>query len=207
MSVFQPVFYTAVSERKEHPCQIPVQIVTQEGMQLAKAPHAVAVCSKPSVGLTVPPGPSARAYASRTVCRRCLDPRDEMNVESGFVSPGFAEALKDALNRSPASDQYVLDAMPSRFNTAAGQQYLDNNSSPVARPVVQVLATALAQSRQTLDRLVAEKVELDAIIARENKQVERLEWLLERVQGDYSYFGTIEKMYEAGQEPQQGSRW
>ena len=66
----------------------------------------------------------------------------------------------------------------------------------MGKPVVDVLATALAQSRQTLNRLVAEKVELDAIIERESKQVERFEWLLSKVQQDYSYFATLQKMYD-----------
>lgn len=38
-------------------------------------------------------------------------------------------------------------------------------------PVIQVVATALAASRQTLNRLTAERTELDSLIVKEEKQV------------------------------------
>jgi hypothetical protein len=75
--------------------------------------------------------------------------------------------------------------------------------SHVGKPVIQVLATALATSRQTLDRMVNEKLQLEAIIEREQKQVERFEWLLSKIQQDYSYFNTLQKMYDEREQQQE----
>eukprot|EP00775_Hariotina_reticulata_P001708 gene1708-2053_t len=48
-------------------------------------------------------------------------------------------------------------------------------------------------SRITLQRLQAEEAEIENLIQKEQKQVERLEWLMEKVHQDYAYFNGIEK--------------
>ena len=68
--------------------------------------------------------------------------------------------------------------------------------------MIQVLATALATSRQNLERLRYEQRELEAIIEREEKQIERFEWLLGKVQSDYSYFNTLQKIQDEREEQQ-----
>lgn len=62
-----------------------------------------------------------------------------------------------------------------------------------------MLATALGQSRATLERLNAEQTEIEQLIQREGKQVERLTWLLEKIQQDYSFFATLQKRFDAGE--------
>jgi hypothetical protein len=58
----------------------------------------------------------------------------------------------------------------------------------------------------------AEEAEIENLIQKEQKQVERLEWLLETVQKDYAYFNYLQERFEAesrpgGQQEQQQSRW
>jgi hypothetical protein len=63
-------------------------------------------------------------------------------------------------------------------------------------------AAALAQ---------AEEAEIENLIQKEQKQVERLEWLLETVQKDYAYFNYLQQRFEdesrGGGQQQQQSRW
>lgn len=42
----------------------------------------------------------------------------------------------------------------------------------------------------------AEEAEIENLIQKERKQVERLEWLLEKVQMDYAYFNQLQKRFE-----------
>lgn len=42
----------------------------------------------------------------------------------------------------------------------------------------------------------AEEAEIENLIQKEQKQVERLEWLLETVQKDYAYFNYLQKRFE-----------
>jgi membrane-anchored protein YejM (alkaline phosphatase superfamily) len=57
-----------------------------------------------------------------------------------------------------------------------------------------------------------EEAEIENLIQKEQKQVERLEWLLETVQKDYAYFNYLQQRFEeesrgGGQQQQQQSRW
>jgi len=47
-----------------------------------------------------------------------------------------------------------------------------------------------------------EQRQLEAIIEREEKQIERFEWLLGKVQSDYSYFNTLQKIQDEREEQQ-----
>jgi hypothetical protein len=57
----------------------------------------------------------------------------------------------------------------------------------------------------------AEEAEIENLIQKEQKQVERLEWLLETVQKDYAYFNYLQQRFEdesrGGGQQQQQSRW
>jgi membrane-anchored protein YejM (alkaline phosphatase superfamily) len=56
-----------------------------------------------------------------------------------------------------------------------------------------------------------EEAEIENLIQKEQKQVERLEWLLETVQKDYAYFNYLQQRFEeesrGGGQQQQQSRW
>jgi len=116
---------------------------------------------------------------------------------SGMFSAGFSAALQDALARGSDADRaFVSNGL------ASGPSYQKGEASHVGKPVIQVLATALATSRQNLDRLRHEQRQLEAIIEREEKQIERFEWLLGKVQSDYSYFNTLQKIQDEREEQQ-----
>lgn len=102
------------------------------------------------------------------------------------------------------SDSYGYGRQPSASAAAAAAQN--------ASPMLQILATALGQSRSTLERLQVEEAEIENLIQKEQKQVERLEWLLETVQKDYAYFNYLQQRFEeesrgGGPQQQQQSRW
>lgn len=119
------------------------------------------------------------------------------------MSSAFASALREALERS---DEH-LEAVRSSgdgfdWNSIGSSSRPGSRSSstpPDLTPVIQVVATALNASRGTLQRITAERTELDSLIVKEQKQVERLEFLLEKLRSDYAYFTTLERMYEEGQ--------
>lgn len=95
---------------------------------------------------------------------------------------------------SSSRDQGYSRADYSGYSRAAPPPPPVQSSS--AGPMLQILATALGQSRATLERLQAEEAEIENLIQRERKQVERLEWLLEKVQQDYAYFDSLQRRFE-----------
>jgi chromosome segregation ATPase len=131
-------------------------------------------------------------------------------VKSGDleIPDAFKQALQGALSRN----QEALDNSSRGYDR--GSSYSGSSSSSgggsssyrpppsagraasEATPLLQVLATALGQSRATLERLQAEEAEIENLIQKERKQVERLEWLLEKVQMDYAYFNQLQKRFE-----------
>lgn len=121
--------------------------------------------------------------------------------DTGFFSPAFREALSSAMERDRAAAQ---DMYSSSYERGGGDysradaytRRREEQGNAMADPLMQVLATALGQSRATLERLQVEEAEIEALIQRERKQVERLEWLLEKVQQDYSYFNTLQRRFE-----------
>ena len=54
--------------------------------------------------------------------------------------------------------------------------------------------TAIHASRASLRRLVERQAAIEAEIASEQKQAARLEWLLNRVRADYSYFAALDRL-------------
>lgn len=62
--------------------------------------------------------------------------------------------------------------------------------------MVEVLSAALQTSRGTLHRLMALQSQIEAEISTEEKQAERLEFLLEKARADYAYFATLDKMFQ-----------
>lgn len=157
------------------------------------------------------------------------------------VPDAFRSALQDALNRnssaesefnsagydrsygygnsygSDSRDSYSRDSYSRDSYGSDSYGYSRQSSSAAAAaqnqsPMLQILATALGQSRSTLERLQAEEAEIENLIQKEQKQVERLEWLLETVQKDYAYFNYLQQRFEdesrgGGQQQQQQSRW
>jgi hypothetical protein len=92
--------------------------------------------------------------------------------------PGLSDA--PLINSQFAS---VLSAALSRSGDGAltsGSSYEEPRETPL-KPVEEMVLTALHSSRASLRRLVERQSQLEAEIAREQKQAERLEWLLNRV--------------------------
>jgi hypothetical protein len=63
-----------------------------------------------------------------------------------------------------------------------------------SRAVVEVLETALATSGMSLRRLMALQSTIEAEVASEHKQRERLRFLLDKLQRDYAYYNTLERL-------------
>lgn len=143
--------------------------------------------------------------------QRSAKPMRVVSARSGEIEipDGFKAALQTALARN----QEALDAASGGYDRSYSSSYGSPSSSgsssyraPPARasqaaaeatPLLQILATALGQSRATLERLQAEEAEIENLIQKERKQVERLEWLLEKVQMDYAYFNQLQKRFES----------
>lgn len=106
--------------------------------------------------------------------------------------------------RAPRSDSYRSDSSYGGGGGGRGgssgayERSLTAAAGADKTPLLQVLATALSQSRATLDRLVTEEAEIEALIQRERKQVERLEWLLQKVQQDYAFFDQLQQRFDEG---------
>jgi len=139
--------------------------------------------------------------------------------EEGFFSDAFKAALQTAMDRdqSAAAGMYA-DAYNRDSGYSRSEGYASSYSRPAAPPaqsatagpLMQIVATALGQARATLERLQAEEAEIENLIQRERKQVERLEWLLEKVQQDYAYFDSLQRRFEQETSSNNGSstdRW
>uniref|UniRef100_A0A383WFD1 Uncharacterized protein n=1 Tax=Tetradesmus obliquus TaxID=3088 RepID=A0A383WFD1_TETOB len=148
------------------------------------------------------------------------------------VPDAFRSALQEALNRdrsaesdfnsggrswgnsygSDSRDSYGTDSRSSYGYASPPSASAAAAAAQNASPMLQILATALGQSRSTLERLQAEEAEIENLIQKEQKQVERLEWLLETVQKDYAYFNYLQQRFEedsgrGSTQQQQQSRW
>jgi hypothetical protein len=121
----------------------------------------------------------------------------------GLFSDAFKAALQTAIERDPGASSIVssggMDAINSSGYSRSQSGYrgpTPQSHGDTAGPLIQILATALGQSRATLERLQAEEAEIENLIQQERKQVERLEWLLQKIQGDYAYFNNLQKRFE-----------
>jgi hypothetical protein len=121
----------------------------------------------------------------------------------GLFSDAFKAALQTAIERDPGASSIVSSGGMDAVNSSGYSRSQSGYRGPTpqshgdsAGPLIQILATALGQSRATLERLQAEESEIENLIQQERKQVERLEWLLQKIQGDYAYFNNLAKRFE-----------
>lgn len=138
------------------------------------------------------PGPTPLGAARprrEPAAPRAKDPESQAQsaVDGGLVNPQFASVLAAALQRS-GGEKAMLDQ-------AAGS--LDEERGTPLKPVEEMLMTAIHNSRASLRRLMERQSLLEAEIANEQKQAKRLEWLLNRVRSDYSYFAALDKMNQS----------
>lgn len=145
---------------------------------VAQAPRTWVVAPRSAVAL-----PRARALRVDTKAR---DPEAQAQsaLDGGLINPRFAAVLSQALERS-GGEKAMLDAASASIE--------EERDVPL-KPVEEMLITAIHTSRATLRRLVERQSELEAEIAKEQKQAARLEWLLNRARSDYAYFGAVDKM-------------
>lgn len=63
-------------------------------------------------------------------------------------------------------------------------------------PLEEVLATALGSSQLNLRRLTLMAKEIEQAMEREAKQIERLEFAMQKAQGDVAYYQTLQRMVD-----------
>jgi hypothetical protein len=102
-----------------------------------------------------------------------------------------------------------MTALSHKFCTALKQLWVcwvHGHAAALSKSAVS--ATAAATNTRTVAThtilLQIEESEIENLIQRERKQVERLEWLLEKVQQDYAYFGSLQKRFEGESSYNQG---
>eukprot|EP00878_Enallax_costatus_P003048 GHUV01003247.1.p1 GENE.GHUV01003247.1~~GHUV01003247.1.p1 ORF type:complete len:165 (+),score=54.41 GHUV01003247.1:240-734(+) len=150
---------------------------------------------------------ATRRTVAQITCNRLqlsqpsVRPMRLVSVKSGNleIPDAFKQALQSALQRN---EDAIDSGSSGGYSSSSGSSSRAAPRPEVGRaaaespPLLQILATALGQSRATLERLQAEEAEIENLIQKERKQVERMEWLLEKVQMDYAYFNQLQKRFD-----------
>lgn len=104
------------------------------------------------------------------------------DVQSAIASnplftPQFMNVLQDSLARQGSSA--LTTAPPTEPRASASEE---------------VLTAALAQSKQALQQLLVWREQLDRQIASQQKQVDRIDFALNKVKGDAAYMNALKEM-------------
>jgi hypothetical protein len=144
-------------------------------------------------------GASLRATTRRAHARRALPPlggaaalrvRASADEEPGpggpLLNQQFMGVLQQSLARQGADALTRAPAVPAEDRVTA---------------VEEVLQSAVNQSRQTLQMLERWRLQIDAQVAAQEKQVERMEFALYKARNDAAYMRTLKSMlYDSGTE-------
>lgn len=123
-------------------------------------------------------------------------------VPTGFFTNAFKAALTDALDRSAASGGELSGI--SDFSSLSAAPRMQLPPAPSAQE--DMLGAALEASRLSLSRLTAIKNEVDRAIEREQMQVERLEFAVDKATKDEAYYRVLRVLQERGDTDSEASR-
>ncbi|KAL4419787.1 hypothetical protein ABPG75_006885 [Micractinium tetrahymenae] len=115
------------------------------------------------------PGEAAPSYGREDV--------EEAISSNPLFTPQFMSVLQDSLARQGSSA--LTSAPPTEPRASASEE---------------VLTAALAQSKQQLQQLLVWRDQLERQIASQQKQVDRIDFALNKVKGDAAYMNALKEM-------------
>mmetsp|Transcript_35157 Transcript_35157/g.78260 ORF Transcript_35157/g.78260 Transcript_35157/m.78260 type:complete len:374 (+) Transcript_35157:107-1228(+) len=120
----------------------------------------------------------------------------EAGEGGGFFTSAFQDALRAALKRSPA----YQDGMDSGMESADEETYTPPPMREETSASIEVLITALHNSKQSYAQMKFMADQMQKALDREEKQIERLEFLLEKIRLDDAYYRTLESLQNSDDE-------
>ncbi|KAI7840914.1 hypothetical protein COHA_005346 [Chlorella ohadii] len=133
----------------------------------------------PAAGRRAARRPAAAAAAPRDVrARVSRDDVEDAIATNPLFNNQFMGVLRDSLARQ-GSESLTRSAQPEGPRTSATEE---------------VLTTALAQSKQSLQQLMMWREQIDRQIAAQQKQVDRMEFALNKSRGDAAYLRALKEM-------------
>jgi hypothetical protein len=104
--------------------------------------------------------------------------------------------VEDAIASNPLFNSQFMGVLRDSLARQGSESLMRNAQAqgPRTSATEEVLTTALAQSKQTLQQLVVWREQIDRQIAAQQKQVDRMEFALNKSRGDAAYLRALKEM-------------